>query len=121
MKSRLNILIAAAVLLLFFNIIKWAGVFNTGAGEKSGSAAIRGLQIAFQRPADAKSARVIRNLFSGGPAGEFFAQSGGDAGNAARKNAPAAQTPTAVPEKKWPDFKISGTASSEGKKCAFFS
>jgi hypothetical protein len=121
MKSRLNILVAAAVLLLLFNIIKWSGVWKSGKEDATESATIRRLQVDFQRPVGPKGVKVLKNIFTGGPAGEFYSQNGNETVRPEWKNRVAVQAPTAIPEKKWPDFKISGTALNDGKKSAFFS
>jgi hypothetical protein len=120
-KSRLNILIGAAGLLLIFNIVKWTGVWKEGSGDTTEVSATRRLQVDFQKPADAQNAKPARNLFSGGPAGEYFSQGGNETGYVPGKKANPTPAPTAVSAKKWPDFKISGTALNDGKKSAFFS
>jgi hypothetical protein len=120
MKSRLNILIAAAAVLLLFNIVKWSGVLKTGGDETEGTVISR-LKLDFQKPADTGNAKPEKNIFSGGPSGEYFAQGGNDSGYVSHKKNIIVAVSTPVPAKKWPDFKISGAALNDGKKSAFFS
>lgn len=114
MKTNMKVMIAAAALLAAANVVKWSGVLRDNKGGEAGSFNARVLEINCQRPGVQGHDGAVRNLFNA-ETGEY---SGRFSGMTARR--PAAVKATPVPEIKWPDFKISGVAVNEGRKCVFF-
>jgi hypothetical protein len=110
MKPRMIAMVAAVLLLVAANALKYGGVFGR-VDTTSVVADLKKISINYQKPGTLESAAVKNNIFNGRAENE---------GSYSAPSAAAQKSPTPSP-KIWPHFKISGFAANDGKKCAFFS
>jgi len=114
MNTRMRIFLGIAALLVLANLARFAGIFKPKSGYDSGSYNAQKLNINFQQPGQKEHEKAARNLFN---TINIAAMNQNPAQNAVKITSNAQNQKPAS----WPQFKVTGIASSEGKQCAFLS